>query len=406
MLNREFESEIAVKIALMESSDVARLAELLELAVHVSGKAADNVSKTVMDLLVGRLSHLMDDVLELGPFQSPQLGGQPAEAGYPNLKSADAAAVVQWLSALTYNSALDEHTKIGPDLLHKLKMLLRRLFELVNSVHEEREFGDFGWQWNGFNEGWESADSNSDYELSSVCRALRSHDASWLPPKDPAGSGYMPDFITYWFSLSAVVLGHLAWSNPSLGMARWVNSGMPGDDGVLSGLKRLYGADAAALILNANVAELATKMTHVVPNYLNRSEDTSDPSRALVHSPAIGSGISRRRRWTAMLSGGSDPLHLTDHLESLLLMPGPREVRLSGGIDTVSAPNAHLLLPDAYGWYESLQRNGNKLPVRPDGRSWRVDVTSATLGYLGEFRRSRETGLWFAGRHSSHMLGN
>lgn len=128
MLNREFESEIAVKIAMMESSDVARLAELRELAVHFSAKAADNVSKTVMNLLVGRLSHLMDDVLELGPFQSPQLGGQPAEAGYPNLKSADAAAVVQCLSALTYNSALDEHTKIRPDLLHnKLKNALEAL---------------------------------------------------------------------------------------------------------------------------------------------------------------------------------------------------------------------------------------------------------------------------------------
>ena len=107
----------------------------------------------------------------------------------------------------------------------------------------------------------ESADSNSEYELSTVCRALRSQDAGWLPPKDPAGSGHMPDFITYWYSLSAVVLGHLAWSNPSLGMARWINSGMPGDDGVLSGLKRLYGADAAALILNRNVAEAADALT-------------------------------------------------------------------------------------------------------------------------------------------------
>lgn len=31
---------------------------------------------------------------------------------------------------------------------------------------------------------------------------------------------------------------------------------------------------------------------------------------------------------------------------------------------------------------------------------------SEALGWLGEFRRSRETGLWFLGRHGLHMRGN
>ncbi|MDQ0863771.1 hypothetical protein [Arthrobacter globiformis] len=406
MPSRDFEADVAVKIALMEPSDIAKLGELLELAVHVSVKPLDQVPSILADLLVGQLSRFMRDVLELSSDHDSVLGWDSSAPGCSNLRSADAAVVVECLLALTSSSASAKPAKIKPGIFYQMKMLLQRLFELVNSVHEEREFSDFGWQWNDFNAGWESADSNCDYELSLVCRALGSHDADWLPPKDPAGSGHMPDFITYWFSLSAVVLGHLAWSNPALGMARWLNSGMPGDDGVLSGLKRLYGADAAALILNRNVSELATKMIHVVPNHLDQSEDTFDPSEALIHSPALVSRISRSRRWAAMLCGGSDPLQLADHLESLLLMPGPREVRLSGGSDAVSVPNVHLLLPNSSGWSKSLQRHGDKLPVRPDGRSWRVAVTSATLGYLGEFRRSRETGLWFAGRHASHMLGN
>jgi hypothetical protein len=103
---------------------------------------------------------------------------------------------------------------------------------------------------------------------------------------------------------------------------------------------------------------------------------------------------------------GTDSLHLSEHLRTQLLEPGTRPVRLAGGRDVTSTKHTHLLLADGGGWYEALHQNGDRLPVRPDGRSWRVDVTSATLGYIGEFRKSRETGRWFAGNHSSHMLGN
>jgi hypothetical protein len=216
----------------------------------------------------------------------------------------------------------------------------------------------------------------------------------------------MADFITYWFSLSVVVLGHLAWSNPSLGMARWVNSGMPGDGGVLSGLKRLFGADVAALILNTNVAEAADTLTEKMPDRRGLRGAAYDASKNLSCKPEIARAVEENTRWAAMTNGGSDSLHLSVHLRSLLLGPSPRPIRLSGGRNAHSEPHAHLLLPDAYGWYESLQRRGDSMPSRQDGRSWRIHVTSATLGYLGEFRKSRETGRWFAGKHSSHMLGN
>jgi hypothetical protein len=37
--------------------------------------------------------------------------------------------------------------------------------------------------------------------------------------------------------------------------------------------------------------------------------------------------------------------------------------------------------------------------------SWRVDVVCQPLGWLGTFRRSRRSGLWFTGRHRWHELG-
>jgi len=38
-------------------------------------------------------------------------------------------------------------------------------------------------------------------------------------------------------------------------------------------------------------------------------------------------------------------------------------------------------------------------------RSWHVDVFAKPAGWLGTFRRSRETGLWFQGKHSIHIKG-
>lgn len=39
-------------------------------------------------------------------------------------------------------------------------------------------------------------------------------------------------------------------------------------------------------------------------------------------------------------------------------------------------------------------------------RSWYVNVFDRQYGYLGLFRQSRETGLWFQGKHNVHIKGN
>jgi hypothetical protein len=56
-------------------------------------------------------------------------------------------------------------------------------------------------------------------------------------------------------------------------------------------------------------------------------------------------------------------------------------------------------------WRNDLEMLGTKLP--PIGeRSWYVEVFDRQVGHLGLFRQSRETGLWFMGKHSLHMQGN
>lgn len=100
-------------------------------------------------------------------------------------------------------------------------------------------------------------------------------------------------------------------------------------------------------------------------------------------------------------TGGTSPLHLGHSVagavgrgepEGLLLAGAPKDAR------------AVLVLEKARGWYEQLELNGRTLPKLGD-RSWHVDVFVKPLGWLGTFRKSRVTGLWFQGKHSLHMVG-
>jgi len=66
---------------------------------------------------------------------------------------------------------------------------------------------------------------------------------------------------------------------------------------------------------------------------------------------------------------------------------------------------AVLVLDETRGWYDQLIHYGTTLPSL-DSRSWHVDVVVKSMGWLGTFRQSRQTGLWFQGRHLIHAAGN
>lgn len=63
-----------------------------------------------------------------------------------------------------------------------------------------------------------------------------------------------------------------------------------------------------------------------------------------------------------------------------------------------------LLVSDSR-WYAALMQYQDQLPMRGT-HSWKVDVYVDSLGKVGMFRRSAVTGLWFTGKHSTHMQGN
>ena len=65
---------------------------------------------------------------------------------------------------------------------------------------------------------------------------------------------------------------------------------------------------------------------------------------------------------------------------------------------------ATMIVPQYSGWYLHLA-NGGQHYLPAQNRSWRVNVVVQPLGWLGEYRRSRVTGMWFTGKHRWHLLG-
>jgi hypothetical protein len=100
------------------------------------------------------------------------------------------------------------------------------------------------------------------------------------------------------------------------------------------------------------------------------------------------------------LHGGTNPLHL-GHSNGTAHAPHD-----APGWIAYDAPTrrAVLMLDVAAGWYAMLARIGATLPDL-GAHSWHVDVVVRPIGWLGTFRRSRVTGLWFQGKHSIHMMG-
>lgn len=213
----------------------------------------------------------------------------------------------------------------------------------------------------------------------------------------------------YWTSLATLLVYSFGWRYPGPGLKAWVDSGMPEDDVRFALIKQAWVADgqfdtfcawlwqdypymtdfASCLSMDPAVVEKMTK-NHtglVTDNWLRRVTE-----RFPYELPNP-------------FAGGSDPLHLFHHVqvhgEENESDPSPHRLVVSA-----DGRSADLFVSSMKGWHGLLSRVGAGLRHPEKGRSVRVTVHCPHVGTLGEFRRSRETGIWFSGPHSLHMLGN
>lgn len=234
----------------------------------------------------------------------------------------------------------------------------------------------------------------------------------WLAA--PAGTEHLPAppqpgdrhaaAAGYWSALLHVLIYSLGWARPDLGLRWWVDGGKPADDPRLR-LLAIYDADGMLDLFSAwtsttqqlapveQLAEL-TKYTGTADRPPYRPDLLDADSRRLAEQLGPLSPYSNS-------SDGWDPLHLSTHCVGPLERPAADPLLVRTGR---SQRQAVLVLDSLRGWYRALAEAGAGLPDIGD-RSWRIDVIVRPFGHLGTYRRSRTTGLWFAGRHRHHLPG-
>ncbi|MGA1361743.1 MAG: hypothetical protein ACO36A_02350 [Ilumatobacteraceae bacterium] len=213
----------------------------------------------------------------------------------------------------------------------------------------------------------------------------------------------------YWTSLLNLLIYSFGWRYPGKGLREWVDAGMPDDDPRLALIKQAWVADGQFDTFCAWLWQPYAACADMARCLLQQPSDRPQPSfvqdglapKAWIDRVSMTFNGSRLHD---PLNGGTDPLHLQAHTGgdwgSGVETRGARlEVHDNGA-------RADLFLASMYGWHRVLTEMCSQLRHPDRGRSVRVSVHVPHIGTLGEFRRSRDTGIWFAGPHSLHMLGN
>ena len=201
----------------------------------------------------------------------------------------------------------------------------------------------------------------------------------------------------WWETLRYLFRSLLGWRNLPAGLAWWYESGMADHgDRRLQLVRDRWNTRGELDDFAAREWE-SCGLTGMDP------DTTCEFSEGYEPRPGWWQDLRRRPPLTDISpwGGGSNPLHLghsdrvgCDDAEGepmKLLDPATRR--------------AALVATSFGSWRRQLEDFRRALPDLGD-RSWHVDVFDRSVGFLGTFRRSRETGLWFQGKHSLHVAGN
>jgi len=225
---------------------------------------------------------------------------------------------------------------------------------------------------------------------------------SALPSDFPAPSraAGLDAACTSWETLHYLLTSLLGWQNPGLGLAWWYQQGKPVQDSLLlQTVSELWNRNSEIDFYAAWAWRQQVASSTVAQN-----SATVMAKESLY--PDVGWWAEFIRRpaphWCNPYYGGYNPLHL-GHSEWFL-----NKEPVNDAFDLFSdlaTRRAVLVVNNIATWKQDLHQAQQQLPDVKD-RSWHVQVFDGQHGSLGTFRRSRETGRWFQGKHSIHMVGN
>lgn len=246
---------------------------------------------------------------------------------------------------------------------------------------------------------------------------------------DPAGAPVMPaspdsipdeyenwerrhrQQLAYYTTLQSFLTYSFGWTRHDKGLLWCYENGWPNDDPRLTLIKDIWFDDGT----------LTGYLAWVIARMEAQPQDTlialgpwaSHPDLDHVIVPREWTEMLRAARSVALWTGGSDPMHLWGGLHAgapsgrQLFGESDRPPTLARIVDaSPGRRSATFVADDLDGWYAQLATMGSALPQLRGGASWNVDVFVKPIGFVGTYRRSRSTGLWFAGRHRYHIVGN
>ncbi|GAA2175664.1 hypothetical protein GCM10009846_26430 [Agrococcus versicolor] len=228
-----------------------------------------------------------------------------------------------------------------------------------------------------------------DWGIPLVYRALQAPYTGSSMPIAPSHQTVDEDAVGYWNALHHVLTYSLGWARHDWGLRWWYDSGKPTNDPRLALVDAIWESDG---LLNRYLGWAHDKPGHTSGVFGSRGDDSDDAERwsgTIVTEREVG-------------SGGDSPWgkHLEGHWSGPL--DGDPERRLSLDRDS---RRAVLMCESASGWTTALREAGGSLPVHRNS-AWRIDVVVKPIGFLGTYRKSWQTGIWFAGGHELHSRGN
>jgi hypothetical protein len=267
------------------------------------------------------------------------------------------------------------------------KYLVRRVesprgIGLSNSAMRQADLGgQSGWSWG----------------IPGVYQALAAPRSYCAVPAKPADDSPHEASLGYWTPLHHLLIYRLGWSRPDEGLRWWYDNGKPTDDPTLAFLSEVWDRD---------------QTLHQYLAWSMKAHSKYHGEASLIYPDRNDSLPLQWERWLAQHTQVRDPakstshqfhtlgdsFHLNDHLLSDDSSP-------EATITVTSHRRAVLNTDDARNWYATLAALGETLEPLPL-QFWYVDVFVKPIGFLGTFRQSRSTGIWFSGRHRIHSAGN
>lgn len=213
------------------------------------------------------------------------------------------------------------------------------------------------------------------------------------------------ELLAFWGPFLHLIGCGLGWPWPAIGISRWMELGRPLAHPVLNVVQNWWGPYLRPFL------DWGATSGYYQRYWMRVAEVTAWKAGT---SPLIAPRLLSSGDHSASPFGpGGDSMHVMTHISPIGLGPVdpaelftvPKDAELVIGRADDPVPRATLLLKRYAGWYSALNGVTEHLPEHAKGRSWRVDVVVKPLGWLGTYRKSRNSERWFSGQHRWHQLG-